>query len=105
MKQELEAALERYLKNDEGFRWTFRVSHYRFDLIIKMIMMVLKYAGLEWKSIEDATTKRTDEGDCVTTEPMLVQNGFGKCCLIESDVMVNKNLLCIPISSILKLIE
>ena len=55
--------------------------------------------SLNWRRIEDATTKRTDEGDCVTTETMLVKGSLrdSDYYIINKDVIVNRNLLCIPI--------
>lgn len=57
---------------------------------------------LNWHTIEQATTKRTDEGDCVTTEKMLIKGLIDDedYRIIDKDVMVNKNLLCIPVSEL-----
>ena len=57
---------------------------------------------LNWRTIEQATTKRTDEGDCVTTERMLIKGLIDDedYRIIDKDVMVNKNLLCIPVSEL-----
>ncbi len=58
-----------------------------------------------WRTIEEATTKRTDENDCVTTETMLIKgwindNDFH---IIEPNCMVNHKMLCIPVRSLEKL--
>jgi hypothetical protein len=54
---------------------------------------------LNWRRIEEATTKRTDDGDCVTTEKMLVKGLIDDedYRIIDKNVMVNRNLLCIPV--------
>lgn len=56
----------------------------------------------QWKTIEEVTTKRTDENDCVTTEPLLVKGWMNDddFRLIEPDCMVNRKMLCIPVKEI-----
>lgn len=58
-----------------------------------------------WKKIKDATTKRTDEDDCVTTEKMLLEGWIDDedYRIIEPLVMVNREMYCIPIKELKKL--
>ena len=61
-----------------------------------------KSSTLHWRTIEEATTKRTDEGDCVTTEKMLVKGLIDgeDYRIIDKDTMVNRNLLCVPVKEL-----
>ena len=58
-----------------------------------------------WRTIEEATTKRTDEDDCVTTETMLVKGWINRVDyrIVQPDCMVNRKMLCIPVRDLAKL--
>lgn len=57
---------------------------------------------LKWRTIEHATTKRTDEGDCVTTEKMLIKGWKNNedFRIIDKGVMVNRKMMCIPVKEL-----
>jgi hypothetical protein len=54
---------------------------------------------LHWRRIEDATTQRTDDGCCVTSEKMLVKGWIndGDYRIVDEGTMVNRDILCIPV--------
>lgn len=58
-----------------------------------------------WRTIEETTTKRTDENDCVTTETMLVKGCMNRndYRIIGPECMVNRKMLCIPVVELSKL--
>lgn len=58
-----------------------------------------------WRTIEETTTKRTDENDCVTTETMLVKGCMNRndYRIIWPECMVNRKMLCIPVVELSKL--
>ena len=55
-----------------------------------------------WRKIKDVTSKRTDEGDCVTTEPILLEGWMGEddYRIIDANVMVNREMYAIPLSEL-----
>ena len=54
---------------------------------------------LRWRRIEDATTQRTDDGCCVTSEKMLVKGWINDedYRIVDEGTMVNRDILCIPV--------
>jgi hypothetical protein len=60
------------------------------------------YSGPVWRKIKDVTSKRTDEGDCVTTEPILLEGWMGEddYRIIDANVMVNREMYAIPLSEL-----
>ena len=54
---------------------------------------------LHWRRIEDATTQRTDDGCCVTSEKMLVKGWINDedYRIVDENTMVNRDMLCIPV--------
>ena len=58
-----------------------------------------------WRTIEEATTKRTDENDCVTTETMLVKGWKNRndYRIVGPECMVNRKMLCFPVVELSKL--
>lgn len=59
-------------------------------------------SGPVWRKIKDVTSKRTDEGDCVTTEPILLEGWMGEddYRIIDANVMVNREMYAIPLSEL-----
>ena len=59
----------------------------------------------KWRTIEEATTKRTDENDCVTTETMLVKGWMNRndYRIVGPECMVNRKMLCVPVVELSKL--
>lgn len=106
-KMEIAAILEDAImwspdtEDDEWEPFIKEKSTELFDITQKEMLKSLP----KWKTVEEATTARTDAGDCVTTELLLVkglahENDYQ---LIESGVRVNSRMICIPISDLLKL--
>lgn len=58
-----------------------------------------KQKPLHWRRIEDATTQRTDDGCCVTSEKMLVKGWINDedYRIVDEGTMVNRDILCIPV--------
>ncbi len=58
-----------------------------------------------WRTIEEVTTKRTEDNDCVTTEPLLIKGWIDNddYRIVKLDCMVNRNMLCIPVRELTKL--
>lgn len=69
-----------------------------FDTGVKVGKIRNKHT-IHWRTIEEATTERTEDGCCVTSEKMLVKFLIDDedYRIINKGVMVNKNLLCIPV--------
>lgn len=59
----------------------------------------------KWRTIEEATTKRTDENDCVTTETMLVKGWMNPndYRIVGPECMVNRKMRCVPVVELSKL--
>ena len=58
-----------------------------------------------WRTIEEATEKRTYDNDCVTTETMLVKGWMNRndYRIVGSECMVNRKMLCVPVVELEKL--
>lgn len=54
---------------------------------------------LHWRRIEDATTQRTEDGCCVTSEKMLMKGWINDedYRIVDKGTMVNRDILCIPV--------
>ena len=60
----------------------------------------------KWKTVEENTTKRTAENDCVNTEHLLVKGWIDKndFRIVEPYHMINRQMICIPTEDLKKLL-
>lgn len=63
---------------------------------------------IKWRRIKDITTERTDEGDCVLSEPILwgwvgLKRDTCRIVIPDPKCMIGRNEWAIPLSELMKL--
>ncbi len=95
--KEIIEALIKHLKEQDGFLTA--IDCVSTKAILTWLEKQKEQKPLHWRRIEDATTQRTDDGCCVTSEKMLVKGWINDedYRIVDEGTMVNRDILCIPV--------